>query len=440
MTSTLRPAAAADRPVTGADAPRRRGPDTPPDWFLTLVSVLVVLLVVTQRIGVPVGDEPVSIALVLAYAFAGVSLAGRLLTVSRVRAGLYTVAVSAVLLTTATVSWLGWGADFSMSSLWLLIVIYLPWVLRVRDPYGAAVVARAGRTFIWTMLVLAVVGVVQLASQFAGVWSWEDHLGELVPGDYLVPGYNFTNELTYGNPIRKATGVVLLEPSFLSQFCALAILIGIMLRVRAWKLLVLAAGMGAAVSGTGLVMLGVGGVLLLLRAPHRLRIGYVAVAAVVPVVILQSPVGEYFLARDDELTNENTSGYSRFVAPFDEVWNGLLEEPIRFLVGNGPGSVTRVLLSLDNGGVDVNYSVLPKLALEYGILAGGLFLVFLVLAVVDRAPWRVVPATMVFMALLLSGALLQPQTAYIVWLLSGIGASDRPADLPWARRGRVRTG
>jgi hypothetical protein len=160
----------------------------------------------------------------------------------------------------------------------------------------------------------------------------------------------------------------------------------------------------------------------------------VVVAAVVPAVILESPVGEYFLARDDELSSQNSSGYSRFVAPFEQVWNGLLDEPLRFFVGNGPGSVTRVLLSEENGGIDVNYSVLPKLAFEYGILAGGLFLLFLVLALVDRAPWRVVPAALVFMVLVLSGALLQPQTAYVVWLLAGIGASTRPPDLPWRPR------
>jgi hypothetical protein len=412
----------------------------PPAWYLHLVSGLVVSLVLLQRIGVPAGEEPVSVAIVLAYAFVGVSWSARLLTVSRLRAGLFTIAVSAVLLTTAAVSWRGWGADFSMSSLWLLVVVYVPWVMRVRDPHGAAVVARAGHTFIWTMVVVAALGVAQLTSQFIGLWTWTDYLGEFVPGEYLVPGYNFANELTYGNPVRKATGFVLAEPSFLSQFCALAILVGIMLRVRTWKLLVLAAGLGSAVSGTGLVLLAAGGVLLLLRAPRRLRIGYVLAAALVPVVVLRSPLSVFFTAREDELTNENSSGYSRFVAPFDEVWNGFLEEPIRFLVGNGPGSVTRVLLSLDNGGVDVNYSVLPKLAFEYGIVAGGLFALFLVLALVDRAPWRVVPAALVVMVFLLSGALLQPQTAYLAWLLSGIGASDRAPQVPWARSGGAGTG
>ncbi|MEX5719305.1 hypothetical protein [Geodermatophilus maliterrae] len=419
----------------GAAPTARAGRSVPPAWYLRLVSVLVVLLVVTQRIGVPAGGETTSIAIPMAYAFVAISLASRLLTVSRLRAGLFTVAVSAILLTTAAVSWLGWGADFSMSSLLLLLVIYLPWVLRARDPYGAAVVAQAGRTFVWTMLVLSVLGAAQLAAQFAGVWTWEDYLGDVVPGEYLIPDYNFTNELTYGHYIAKGTAFVLLEPSFLSQFCAVAILVGIMLRVRTWKLLVLAGGLGSAVSGTGLILLAVGGVLLLLRAPRRLHIGYVLTAAVVPVVILESPVGEYFLARDDELSSQNTSGYSRFVAPFEQVWNGLLDEPLRLFVGNGPGSVTRVLLSADNGGVDVNYSVLPKLALEYGILAGGLFVLFLVLALVDRAPWRVVPAALVFMVFVLSGALLQPQTAYLVWLLSGIGASHRPPDISLARGG-----
>ncbi len=431
-------------PATGRPVVLRRStarPDVgPPVWYLRLISVLVVLLVVTQRIGIPVADQTVSIAIPLAYAFVGISLVARLLVVSWLRAGIFTVAVSALLLTTATVSWLGWGADFSMSSLWLLIVIYVPWLLRARDTYGAAVVARVGRTFLGTMLVLSVLGIGQLAAQFAGVWTYDDVLDDVVPLKYHIPEFNFTNALTYGHPINKSTAFVLLEPSFLSQFCAVAILVGIMMRVRTWKLLVLAAGLGSAVSGTGLVLLAVGGVLLLLRAPRRLRIGYLITAVVVPVIILRSPVGQYFLARGDELESENSSANARFIAPFEEVWKGLLDEPIRFLVGNGPGSVERVLLSADNGGLPITYSVLPKLAFEYGILAAGLLILFLVLSVIDRAPWRVVPAALVFLVFVLSGALLQPQTAYLVWLLSGIGASDRSADLPWRRRGRVHTG
>jgi hypothetical protein len=225
--------------------------------------------------------------------------------------------------------------------------------------------------------------------------------------------------------VYKGTAFVLLEPSFLSQFCALAIVIGIMLDVRAWQILLLGCGLASAVSGTGLILLGTGALLLLLRNPRRLRPTYVATGAVVAAVFLFSPVSDFLLRRQDEFAEGGTSANSRFVAPYIEAWEGLQAEPLRFLVGAGPGSVDRLI----NGvaiGADVLYGTLTKLAFEYGILAGGLFVLFLVLAVVDRTPWRVVPGALLVMVFLLSGALLQPQTAVLVWLFSGIGATEGP--------------
>lgn len=414
--TTQRPVATPAAAPTAAEA-----------WHLRLVAVLVVLIVLGQRIGISSGGSIISLAVPLAYGFVALSLTRHLLVVSRLRAGLLTLAVSACLLTTAAVSWLGLGSQFSMSSLMLLVVTYVPWVLRAQGRHGAAVVARAGRAFLWTMLALSVLGMGQLSAQLAGVWEWEDYLAEVVPAEYRYTGYNFSNALTYGNAVNKSTAFVLLEPSFLSQFCALAILIGIMLRVRSWQLLVLAGGLASAVSGTGLILLAAGGLLLLFRAPGRLRISYVVVGVAVPLLVLQSPIAPFLLDRQGEVTQEGTSGNARFVAPFEAVWAGLEDDPVRFFVGAGPGSVERVIPGerISTRGTDVLYSVVPKLAFEYGILAGGLFALFLLLAMIDRAPWRVIPGALVLMVFVLSGALLQPQTAVLAWLLSGIGASGR---------------
>jgi hypothetical protein len=125
----------------------------------------------------------------------------------------------------------------------------------------------------------------------------------------------------------------------------------------------------------------------------------------------------------------------RFVAPYRHVWEALNDEPLRLLVGAGPGSVDRAIPDRVAGGTDALYAVLPKLAFEYGILAGALFAVFLVVAMLDRVPWRVVPGSLVVTVFVLSGALLQPQTAFLAWLLSSIGASDRPAGTTTAPSG-----
>ena len=417
-------------PVDSRPAPDAgRGPGTSRRTDLRLVSVLVVLLVLTQRLGLPVGDSYVSLAVPIAYAFAVVLATRRLLVVSWLRAGLFVLAASACLLTTAAVSSSGTTRQMSMSSLGLLLILYLPLVLRLGGPNGAAALTRAGRTFVWTMLALSAIGLVQLTAQFTGLWQWQDYLQKLVGDTYIVPNYNFSNYLYYGSGLYKASAFVMLEPSFLSQFCALAILIGIMLRIRAWQLLLLAGGMASAVSGTGIILLACGAVLLLLRAPRRLRPGYVVAALVVVPIVAVSPVGPLLLDRQDEVGTAGTSGYARFNAPYTEAWKGLEADPTRFWIGAGPGSVDRLIPGSRVGvnGADVVYSVVPKLVFEYGVIAGGLFTIFLLATLLYRSPLRVVPGSLVVMVFLLSGALLQPQTAVLAWLLAGAGLAGPPA-------------
>jgi hypothetical protein len=393
------------------------------------VSVLVVALVLTQRVGVPVGGKVISLAIPLAYAFVVISLTRRLLVVSRLRAALFVLAISGCLLTTAAVSSRGLSDQISIVSLSLLVTLYVPYVFRVRGRDGAALVARAGRTFVWTMLALSAVGVVQLTAELTGLWNWQDYLAMVVPSEYRIPNYNFSNFLVYDSGMYKATAFVMLEPSFLSQFCALAMLIGMMLRIRAWQLVLLAGGLASAVSGTGIVLLVAGSVLMLVRAPRRLRPGYVLAAAVVLPLVLLSPVATLLLDRQGEVTEGGTSGNGRFVAPYQEAWEGLAADQTRPLIGAGPGSVDRLIPGSRVGlnGSDVVYSVIPKLAFEYGFIVGGLFAVFLLVTLLHRAPWRVVPGALVVMVFVLSGALLQPQTAVLAWLLSGLGATDRPS-------------
>jgi hypothetical protein len=271
------------------------------------------------------------------------------------------------------------------------------------------------------MAVLSVAGSAQLVGQLTGAWEWQDYLAEVVPSTYLVPDYNFSNELAYGVDVYKSTAFVLLEPSFLAQYCALGILIGIVLGVPAWKLLVLGCGLVSSVSGTGLVLLAFGAVLLVLRLPRRLRIGHAIAGVLTGALLLFSPVATFLLRRQDEFGQEGTSGNARFVSPYEQAWEGLLDDPARLFVGAGPGSIYRILTRQETG-LEILYGTIPKLAFEYGILAGGLFALFLVTASLDRGPWRVIPASLVFMTFLLSGALLQPQTATLVWLLAGIGA------------------
>ena len=404
---------------------------TPSRWQpadQVLVNVLVVLLVLTQRIGLPMSGTSISVAIPLGYLLIGVLLVRGSLGFSRIRVELLMVALVACFVATIAVS--REENDYSFPSLMLLVVIYLPWMLRARTDDGFALVASAGRTFVRLMLVLALMGVLQLAAEFAGIWQYQDHLGDLVGQDYIVPNYNFDNPIFFDSPVRKATVFVMLEPSFMSQFCALAVLIGLVLRVPAWQLFLLIAGVASSVSGTGIFLLVAGGVLLLVRAPQLVRMRYFVAGAIALGLVFYSPVAALLLERSTEFNDAQSSGYSRFIAPYRQVLEGLADAPSRYAFGDGAGTSEDLLATNGEGFSQiVLYVIVPKLVYEYGVIAGGLFVIFLIVATIRGTPWRVVPGSLLFMTFFLSGALLQPQTAFLAWVFTTLGSGE-DADQP----------
>lgn len=421
-TTTEHPAG--NKPLLPVVDPPASGGTSP--WTRTdqrIVSTLVVLLVVTQRLGVPIAGTPIAIALPLTYAAVVALAVRRRLQVGRLRAEMLLLALAACLATAAAVGLR--GSNFSVFSLLLLVAIYLPWVLQVNGGDRGAICRHAGRTFLGTMVVIAAIGVAQLAAQLAGVWRYVDLLATSLPATLLVPNYNPTIPLQYGSAIVKANGFVMLEPSFLSQYCALAVIIGLVLRVRLWQLIVLLLGLASAVSGTGILLLVGGSILLLVRARHVIRPAYLFAAAVALVVMLSGPVAPYLLDRTPEVTVAGSSGNARFVAPYSVVYRALEREPVRYLIGQGPGTDQTLTTSGDPEAAYANYSVVPKLAYEYGLVAGSLFVLFLLVGLLDGVVWHVVPGALVIMTFLLSGALLQPQTVGLAWVLTGLCAADR---------------
>ncbi len=428
--STAVPVQPAAAELSTAEPSTAPPPDASPSRWRhadqVIINVFVVLLVLTQRLGIPMAGTSISVAIPLGYVVLAVLLLRGSLGLARVRVELLLVGLAACFAATVALSLA--GTEFSVPSLLLLVVIYVPWLFRARTPDGLRVVASAGLTFVRTMLVLAVVGVLQFGAQLAGVWSYEDRLIDLVGADYIVPFYNFNNSLEYGSTTFKSTAFVLLEPSFLSQFCALAVIIGLVLRVRAWMLVVLVAGMASSVSGTGIFLLAIGAVLVLVRAPKLLRVGYVLAAVVALGLVLASPVADLLLNRSGEFTETESSGYSRFVAPYKQVLQGLEDDPSRYLVGAGAGTSEDLLVSNATGFSQVVlYVILPTLVYEYGVLAGGAFVIFLVTATLRGSPWKIVPGSVLFMIFFLSGALLQPQTAFLAWIFTTLGSRDEGA-------------
>lgn len=393
-----------------------------------LLSFLVVVVVVGQRIALPAGGQVLPLALVACYAVAAVLLWRGSLRCDRLRLELFVVAAAACAVATYAATVYDADASPSVPSLLLLLVLYALWVLRVAE-FDRAAYEAVLRTFVRVMLVLSVVGVVQMAAQYAGVWAYEDYLLRYLPSELLVPDYNTSAPTAYESPIYRGNAFVFLEPSFLSQFSALAVLIALLRRAPAWQVGVLVGGLLSAVSGTGFLLLGAGLAVLTVRARRALRPGYVALGIAAVGALLLTPFADGLLGRVEEFGRNGSSASLRFVQPYTETLSGLDREPSRFYVGAGPGASERLLLSDRGGalGAAVTYTTAPKLTFEYGLGAGGLFMLFLVVALFRRAPLPVLPASLFVMTWILSGALLQPHTTLLVWLLSVLWPKGGPA-------------
>lgn len=406
------------RPAGSLPSPRRSTRAAP------VICVGLALCVLLQRVAVPVGEDGISCILVLGYAVLGVLLLLDLVEHDRRRAQLYLFACAACGLAAWSGTWAGRPVAF-MSFL-LLVVVYVPWVFRLRPHAGTPDTTwRVVRFFVRMMVFFAAVSVGQQAAQLSGAWTFQDYLADLLPAQFLLGDYNTVIPTEYGSPVIKSQAFVFLEPSFLCQFLALGILAGLLVRAPLWQLGLMGLGMVATYSGTGILLLAVGAGILVLRAPSSLRPKVVLATAAALLLVLSSPLAAPLLERSEETADATSSWSLRFVLPYQEVAKGLQEAPHRYLTGAGPGTSERLLESDKEGaGLAVVYPVAPKLIFEYGLPAGGLFLVFWFVALLRGACLRVLPGALVFMLAVLSGSLLQPSTIVLAWLLSCVFADD----------------
>ncbi|UAL30488.1 hypothetical protein K8W59_02885 [Nocardioides rotundus] len=403
----------AETPAETPERSRRDGLFGDPVRALTLLMVAMLLL---QRLSVPVGGFDLPVAMPVSLLVVGGLLLRRAVTVDAQRFLWFCLAVAAM---GTAVTAANWSSTSSVPSLAMVIATFGPWVLRVagdgeRALQGAAVLV--GR-FITLMSLVAVVAGLQMAAQLAGVWEYKDLIQQWVPSAYLLGDYNTSIPLEYGSSIHKAQAFVFLEPSMLSQFCGLALVAALVTRRPVWQVLLLGVGLVSAFSGTGLILLATGVVALALSlalSPRYLVLGVVGI-----VGVLASPAGDVFRQRTAELYDPTSSLALRFVLPYQEVAGGMAEAPIRWLRGAGPGGADALLESMsDSAGLAVVYPIPAKTLFEYGLIAGALFLWFVLLALLRGAPSRVLACGLLVQLWLLGGYLIAPHVVITAWCLS----------------------
>lgn len=401
---------------------RHRAPKGPTvEHGLRVVKGLILAVILLQRVAIPGAGISIALPLVIAgYAY----LAARgLLEVHQHRALLYLLTCTACL--TAALSLTLTGVPTSLNSLSLLLLMYLPAIFVARSDLRRRYVSIL-RFFSTVMLVASVLALAEWALQLLGL-RYYDVVGGLLPKQLLVPGYNTSYPIEYGSSLYKSNGLVFLEPSFFSQFTALAVLTQIVLAERQRRIAAYLFALVTSVSGTGVFLLGVGLTVLAVRRGVWWTARLLVTAAVAVGIVATVPgLGGIFLNRSKESSTSGTSGNLRFVKPYQVLVEGITATPQSALTGFGPGSDDRYGKAyFERSGLPLGNPTLQKALFEYGLLSGMLLVFFLVYVILSGARSPTLAAALLCQHLLLSGGLLQPQTLYACLLLGPLFCSRR---------------
>lgn len=304
------------------------------------------------------------------------------------------------------------GAMPSLLSFALLIVLYAPAVL---TPKADAVAYRAvGRFFVRLMGVAAVVSVVQLVVQAAGL-PWRDWLAQVVPAQLLLADFNTGNPISYGASIDRATAVVFLEPSFLSLLLGVAVVVALRLRLG-WKpVTLLLVGIVPTVAGNGLVVVGLAIVVWFFSRSRGRLLELVPAGVLAVAVAALTPLGAVFLARSTEGGGEDSSTGLRLVQPYVQLVPPSLQDALHALVGHGAGAASDYIARTTTQ--PLLATAFPKVLFEFGLI--GVVGVLLPLLILLASPLRRQPELIGLVAafFVVNASLLTPLTVYLVVLL-----------------------
>ncbi len=287
------------------------------------------------------------------------------------------------------------------------------------------------------MLVFAAIGILQVLVQFAGIWSYTDLLRSVVPQNLLFQGYNTSYPIEYGSPVIKANAFVFVEPSVFSQFLALALLSVLSRGKEYWRVAVFAVALVCTVTGTGIMVLGFGLMVLAVRRGGLWAVRAAVVLAVAGVAALLSPVGPILLSRTGEAGQTNSSGSLRFVQPYEYLLSRWSSDPWSILTGLGPGQADRISDAIfAETGLPISFAGAVKMVLEYGVPASVLAGVFLYVAVVRRSPAPTVALAAIFLNAVTSSSFLAANIFYVLLPMAVLFVGRRTELSVWERQRR----
>lgn len=359
-------------------------------WLAVLLSVTVL-----QRFAIPGTGEIVGVGFAGCVAVAGWAVVRGYLRIDPVRFGLYGIAVACLLVTLFARS-----EQFSSQSLFMLLLLYLPFILMVE--VDRTTFEMMLEIFQRVMILSAIVGILQFGIQFLLGPDAMFPFDLVLPPGLFIQGFNLRIGIQEGLGLLKSNGLWFLEPSHFSQMLAIGIIIEILQARRPAVLALFATAYIVSFSGTGAMLL------LAMVAPLAIRLHYWWLL-ILPLILLLSlpwlqdvPPFSMFLDRLDEFGNPMSSGSMRMFGPYWLVSDVLVNNPRALFFGFGPGSVEAVSDALDYAVQDSSWL---KLLVEYGIIGSAGFSIFYLYALFRHAPDRLLALACLFQFMFLGGYL-----------------------------------
>lgn len=359
--------------------------------------------VLTQRFGLPVaGTVPLALPL---YLLAAIFLYVRGEVTIRQSMLLAILVIIGLLIGTNVLT----GNDFSVSSMLYLFILYLPLCLVPTGEPIALAENRGFRLFSTMMCGFACIAIAQYASQVILNMTYSDPL-LAVPEAFRLTNYEITYPIKYGSPTYKSNAYLFLEPSFLSQFLGLALLLEIIVFRRFIAIALQIGALACTFSGTGILLLVLTMPFVIaanLRDKRVIAIACVAGAIVVGAVVSNPDV----LDRAKELDSQQSSASIRFSTPYQRLRELSFATGSSWLIGYGAGSADRMKVDDQLA----NYPAIPKALIEYGLIGGLPLLLFLVVRIFSGIRNLPVAVALFCMQFFLSGALLQPLSLFLLF-------------------------
>jgi hypothetical protein len=264
------------------------------------------------------------------------------------------------------------AGTFSLNSLMMLALLHIPYVLVVIR--GDELAPKVLAFFLQIAKVLAVLAIVQYFLQGFVDQALLYPIDNLIPQDFVVQGFNAQGTINYHSTQIRATGVFMLEPSFLTQYLAVAIVAESVTTRRLWPLGLYAVGILVAHAGTGILILLIcmPFVVFIHRRWDLLALGIVGIVGLLAFGELFNL--DFIASRAGEFDDPNSSGFARFVGGFYLFDQMLWPDLKRALFGYGAGAFMDYAHLFN---IEVADMPMTKMGFEFGMVGAFTYFAFI---------------------------------------------------------------